>query len=308
MIPLALLGAAETRTFTDNQGRVIVAELLAYDGSVIKIRRDDGRVFSFEKSLLAKADQDFAEANRSALEAKALGLPATLDDRVVAGQNFVVKFPALPKMNGGQTAACEVHIPKNFQYPKRVALFVWFGGGPGSHRTSGANGLVDFDDFVVVALPYPNGKPPRIAVTDGDINKHWEFQRVMLEKVKELIPNIDPNVRIVGGSSSGAHNVGSGLDQRWTGFSDYFNAFILHEGGTSPDNRFAAAKNKMVYVLWGEKTPFRAWQEWFNLKIKDSGAKITIESLPEAGHGLNEAGRTRIRKWIESTVLPKLKA
>jgi hypothetical protein len=299
--------AGENRTFTDTQGREIVAELLSYDGALIKIRREDGRVFTFEKSRLSPADQDFVEANRLALEAKAAGLPPTLDARIIAGTNFILEFPELPKMHGDQTAACEVHIPKNFRYPRRAPLFVWFSGGAGSHRVAGADGLVNFDDFVVVALPYPGGKLPRIAVKDGDIEKHWAFQRVMLDKVIELIPNLDPGARIVGGTSSGAHNIGSGLDQRWKGFSDYFNAFILHEGGTSPGNQFKGAKNKLVYVLWGEQSTAREWQEWFNSQIKNSGAKLTIESLPQAGHGLTDEGRALIGKWVETVALPKLK-
>ena len=302
------LPATETRTFTDSQGREIVAELMSYDGATIKVRRTDGRVFSFEKSLLSQADRDFVDANRQAMQAKAAGLPEHLDTRIEAGKNIILEFPDLPKMNGGQTAACEVHIPKNFDYPRPVPLFVWFGGGPGSHRVSGANGLVNFDDFVVVALPYPNGKLPRVAVVDGDIGKHWDFERPMLEKVIELIPNIDRRIRIVGGTSSGAHNVGSGLDEKWKGFSDYFQAFVLHEGGFSPKNEFPGAKNKLVYVLWGEKSVAREWQEWFNPRIERAGAKLTIESIANAGHGLDGEGRALIRKWIETVAVPKLKS
>lgn len=300
------LSGAETHTFTDTQGREIVAEVLSYDGTLVKLRRNDGRVFTFEKSLLSPADQDYLTALQKSLAAKAAGLPATIDPRVQAGKNIILEFPELPKMHDGQTAACEIHIPKNFSYPKPVPLLVWFGGGSGSHRVDGAKGLVDFDEFVVVALPYPNGKFPRIAVNDGDIDRHWKFQRTMLEKVIALIPNLDRKIRIVGGTSSGAHNTGSGLDQRWSGFTDYFNAFVLHEGGSSPSNQFQGAKGKLVYVLWGEKSTAREWQEWFNPHIERSGAKLTIESLPEAGHGLTGEGRALIRKWIESVVIPKL--
>lgn len=302
------LYAADTRTFTDTQGREIVAELMTYEGTTVKIRRTDGRVFSFEKDLLSKADQEFVDAQRQALQAKAAGLPGHLDARVIAGQNFILEFPDLPKMNGGAPAACEVHIPKNFNYPRPVPLLVWFSGGTGSHRVAGANGVVNFDDFVVIALPYPNGKLPRIAVQEGDIDKHWEFQRPMLKKVIELIPNIDRRARIAAGTSSGAHNIGSGLDKRWKGFSDYFDAFVLHEGGTSPANELSGAKNKRVYVLWGEKSTAREWQEWFNSRIERCGSKLTIESQPTAGHGLNGEGKAMIRKWIETVALAKPKS
>ncbi len=295
---------AESRLFTDTQGRTIQAELLKVDGDMISIKREDGIEFHFKKSLLSPEDNVYIEAFAAA-QAEA-SLYKGLDTRIRPNNTFTLHFPELPPMADNREAQCEVHIPKNYTSDKPVPIFVWFNGGKGDYRVDGAKGLVDFDQFVVVALPYPNGKFPRIAVDEGDIDAHWKFQKPMLDKIRELIPNIDPNIRIAGGTSSGAHNVGSGLNQKWHGFYDYFNAFILHEGGYAPSTEYKGASRKLLLVIWGEKSTAREWQAWFNKKIDASRAKITFISLPNAGHGLTGEGKNKIREWIQQTAIPKL--
>ena len=50
---------AEPRTFTDQFGRSITAELISVEGDSIRIRRDDGQVFTLAASKLTDADQKF---------------------------------------------------------------------------------------------------------------------------------------------------------------------------------------------------------------------------------------------------------
>jgi hypothetical protein len=59
----ACFGAdAQMRTFTDTQGRTITAELVDSTVSTVRIRRDDGRTFEIEKSVLGPADLEFVAA------------------------------------------------------------------------------------------------------------------------------------------------------------------------------------------------------------------------------------------------------
>jgi len=53
---------AEPRTFTDQFGRTITAELIAVDGDQIRIRRDDGQVFTLAPSKLTQDDQKYIQA------------------------------------------------------------------------------------------------------------------------------------------------------------------------------------------------------------------------------------------------------
>jgi pimeloyl-ACP methyl ester carboxylesterase len=218
------------------------------------------------------------------------------------GSTLLLDFPELGEMHDKLPAACEVRIPKTYDPRKPVPLLVWFGGGKGSHQVGGARGLVDFDRFVVVALPYPRGVLPRIAAqNDGPVDAHWVFQRAMLNRVVERVPNIDPRLRLVAGTSSGGHHIAYGLDRGWAGFADYFTAFIVHEGGAQPlTHRFPGAKGKRVLVVYGEESDSLTWRTWFNWQVEKSGAEATIIGIPGAGHGLNEDGRRAIRTWTDA--------
>lgn len=63
LIPILFLCAislqAEPRTFTDQFGRTITAELVSVNGDLVTIRRDDGQVFNLSISKLTEADQQY---------------------------------------------------------------------------------------------------------------------------------------------------------------------------------------------------------------------------------------------------------
>lgn len=53
---------ADPRTFTDQFGRAITAELISVDGDQISIRRDDGQLFTLAASKLTEEDQNYIKA------------------------------------------------------------------------------------------------------------------------------------------------------------------------------------------------------------------------------------------------------
>lgn len=228
-----------------------------------------------------------------------LAAAASAQPRAVPGEVTTLEFPELPKMHGELTAACEVSVPKTYMPGKPVPLLVWFTGGKGSHRVAGAGGLVDFDKFLVVALPYPNGHDMRKVIKEGGMEAVREYHRTMMAKVSELVPDIDPRVRIAAGTSNGAHLIGAALDLEWAEFADYFTLFVLHEGGAAPGTKYAGAKGKRLLVIWGEKSEALRWQLLFNWRIGQPGALVSYHSVPDAGHGLNARGRGMIRSWID---------
>lgn len=288
--------AAETRLFTDSHGRQLQAELLNFDGTTARLRERNGRIHDLGKSAFSLPDQSYLESWRL----KKAGMQVALDERVKPGASFMLEFPDLPETADGKPAACEVHIPSNFNYPEPVPTLFWMSGGKGSRNVSSANGVVDFERFIVVALPFPKSVPSvKKAVEDRKVDDVWEFQKSMVASVKELVPNIDPDVILVGGSSNGAHAIGSGLDQKWDGFCDYFSGFILHEGGSSPGGRYAGARGKRILLVSGGKSPHTDYQRGLEKQFHDVRPKLTIEVVPGEGHELGEQGRARIKSWIE---------
>lgn len=62
LILLALQPArAQMRTFTDTEGRTVVAELIEADRESIRFRRDDGIVFDLARDRLSESDQQFID-------------------------------------------------------------------------------------------------------------------------------------------------------------------------------------------------------------------------------------------------------
>lgn len=226
---------------------------------------------------------------------------------LVAGEVLTLDFPELGNMADEEAARCEVRIPENYTESGTYPLFVWFGGGKGNYETRFANTMVDFDQFIVVALPYPDGRFPRLGVRDGGIEDFWAFQYPMLERIKSIIPNISEKVRIVCGTSSGGHLIGSALDLNWPGYTDYFTAYVLHEGGTSPNMTFEGVPpDAKVLIAYGGKSKAKKWQAYFIEKFRAAHETTTVIEIAEAGHGLSLEGRKAIHQWIVEEVLPDL--
>lgn len=285
-------------TFTDRKKEAII---LQYNEAEVQVRRvSDERIFTVDLETLPGKDQKFLKKTYSDAKAKSLQSNVAL----TPGQVVTLEFPELGNMSKGRPARCELSVPKNFDFSFPVPLLVWFSGGSGSYSVIGAKGIVDFETFLVLALPYPAGRLPRLAVNEGDgeINTFWEFQKPMLDRVVEMVPNISEEVRIAGGSSSGGHLVGSALDQKWRGFCDYFTGLVLHEGGHSPNMEFRGARSShRILVAYGEHSNVRDWQEYFIKRFDQARGQIDYIEVPNAGHGLNSDARRLIRKWIEET-------
>ena len=222
----------------------------------------------------------------------------------IPGETLTLNFPELGNMAKGLSAECQIRFPENYNEVDRFPLFVWFGGGGGSSSVGGAQGIVDFDKFIVVALPYPDGRLPRLGVRDGGIEDFEAFHSTMLKRIRATVPNISETARIAGGSSSGGHLLGSALDLDWPEFTGYFTAFVLHEGGYAPYMTYRGIREGSdVLVTYGENSKSRTWQEGFIKKFRIAYPPTTFVEIPEAGHGLNADGKQAIHQWIEDTFL-----
>ncbi len=288
---LPSIGVAEMRTFTDAAGRKLEAEVVAINGDAVELRTASGETSSIDQAVFSSTDRAYFARWEP---------PKAPDERVVPGAKFRLEFADLPGTANGQSAGCEISIPSNYRVDAPVPLLVWISGGKGSDRIGGAGELVDSSRFVVVALPFPKSVPSvRDAVGKGNVDDVWDYQRPMLQKVRELIPNLDPDIQIVGGTSNGAHAIGSGIDQDWEGFADEFTGFILHEGGSSPDGDYRDARGKTMLVIYGENSTALDWQKGFIDRIERSRPRLDVVAIPGEGHGMGGDSRKRIREWID---------
>lgn len=308
-----LTPCGHARAFKDKSGRVIEAEIVAKQGEQVKIRRADGREFTLAVNLLSPEDQQFVQswqtpgAPAGGVAAKVA--PAT-DARLKPGATVTLAFPDLPKDHNGETAACNVRIPESFDPAKPVPLLVWIGGGKGSNQPGGGFPLVDKSQYVIAGLPYPDTAPsPNKAMGEGKMELILDYQQTMLAELIKLLPNLDPQVKVVAGFSNGAHTIGSAVASGRKEYTEFFNAFVVIEGGAQTNSAKKKLRDKYGYFAWGNtgngsKEYMRAMMQ----AAKDARLEITEHEMEGIAHEFPESEKALVKAWIEKTVIPGLRA
>lgn len=324
----SLASLVNARTFTDDKGRKIEAELLSVDGSEVTLNKG-GRKFTLPVTRFSQADQKFIRewASSKATTTFNLGYlssnpkpvappavttppkpgvspPADLP-KPKPGATLTLKFPELEKDFNGKPAAVSVRIPKSYDPSKPVPLFIFLGGGKGSSSPGGALSLTR-DDFVCAGLPYPNsGRSPWQANMVGRPDIVWAYWKPMLARLHAAIPNLDPRVRIIGGFSNGAHAIDALLANRE--FGSAFSAFVLIEGGGSPGGNYQGVKGKHIYYAWGDKSPIARSAGVVLSRARQGGMRMRSHAMKDTGHQFPKTEKTAVQSWLYETVIPDLK-
>lgn len=321
---LALTAPLNARTFTYINGRKAEAELVSLVGNQVTIRVA-GRPFVLPITMFSPEDQKFIResgggASPSAPAAAAkLPAPGALppmpgakpavagasDERVKPGATFSLEFPKLTADRRGEPAKMQVRIPTGYDPAKKYPLIVWMGGADGGNTIGTGPALVDDTLFVCAGLPYPKGaNNAGQSNMVGDFKKIWAYHKPMLEELHRVVPNLDKRLRIVSGFSNGAHCIDGLLDEA-RDYTDWFNCFILVEGGGFA-GRWPHKDNQFACVLWGEKSPSKQSNCGENGVRLAKRAKMTLlsEEMKGVGHAFPQEYQPKVREWIEKTVLP----
>ena len=223
--------------------------------------------------------------------------------RIIPGKTLKLEVPDMGEVPPLKRIL-EVRVPEHYREDQPVPLLVWFSPGGGSASVRSVPPIVDFSRFLVVAIPYPGNTLPRLAIKKGkaEIDRFWAYEKPMLAYVRDLFPNISDQIRIAGGFSSGAHLVGSGLDRDWPGFTDFFTAYIIHEGGYAPEMTYRGMqKAHQVLVTYGLKND--SYGRVVVREMKRAGKTPTVKKLPHTGHSMSQEAIEVIREWISTVVL-----
>ncbi|MEM9646642.1 MAG: redoxin family protein, partial [Planctomycetota bacterium] len=138
------------------------------------------------------------------------------------GKVHYIDFPSLGKTWKGVPARAGLYLPKNYDSKKKFPLLVAFGGGAGTDNPGRAVKLSGGNDFICLGVPYRH--------EDGDLSggwqTDWDYYVTILDKVEDLVPNIDHQRRACTGFSSGGaailHQIGHSKGR----FQNYFHAFV----------------------------------------------------------------------------------
>ncbi|HEY8932555.1 MAG TPA: hypothetical protein VIM44_04495 [Rariglobus sp.] len=116
---------AEPRTFTDQFGRTITAELISVDGDQVRIRRDDGQIFTLAASKLTEDDQKFIQ-NWAATQSKtAASAPASADksdEKFIPDPKKIVVTLSRGKFDSRTIAKYENYSHKHEQWGYSIQL------------------------------------------------------------------------------------------------------------------------------------------------------------------------------------------
>jgi hypothetical protein len=193
-----------------------------------------------------------------------------------------------------------VFLPRNYDPQREHPLLIFLNGWDGGNASNPtiARALSEEQDFICVTMPLfkerldpsisPNTRA--ILVQDADCRFAWAYYRTMLGKLDELVPNVDPVHRVLGGSSNGAHAVAGLINESDGEVARLFSAYFLVDGGGGL-RRFDLLKDKPLLMVCG------VWRPKPEAALA-AGVKLTIYRMQEAKHAFLETEYPAVREWL----------
>ena len=238
---------------------------------------------------------------------------------LVPGSTFTVTFPGMPPtfyavfQKKEVPAQMTLFLPRDYDPARKFPLLIFLGGwdgGPGGNPGV-ARSLCQGKGFICVNMPLfkaadfkvkePNVPGPGFIMQAEDGKRMWPFFQTMLDKVEELVPNIDPAHRVLGGFSNGAHATAALLDESEGEVARRFSAFLLVEGGGKLQ-RYDRLKNKpLLMVSSNAKSKPRA-QEICDA-ARAAGAKATLLVEDVGKHDFPASAYPAVERWLRGAAM-----
>jgi len=276
-------------------GKTFMGRILRLEKRHVVLLNASGEV---EDVLLKELDNDSGSAVER-WKFQSNGKRSEADPRLKPGNKFNLLFPELGASRSSDPAKIQIRIPENYQPDKPAPLALYFGGGEGTDNCDALKTLVDSSEWVLVAFPFPKDvTTPLHAYDEGKGGDLIKFQEPMLDRLQALLPNTDPQRRVVVGTSNGAHMIAIGACDGWKEFSDYFSAFVMHEGGGSESKDFSPLRKKAVFVLMGRQSTSLGFSERVVSNVKKARIKPDVFVAESEGHGMGDDSRAAIKEWI----------
>jgi hypothetical protein len=174
---------------------------------------------------------------------------------------------------------------------------------PGAPGDPGAPGAPGFQTTQPNAPGFQT-TPPNVPATPGsdfimrgpDARYMWPFFKAMLAKLEEVVPNLDPGRRVLGGFSNGAHAAAGLLDESDGEVARRFSAFLFVEGGGRLQHYDLLKGKPFLMVSSNAKSRPRA-QEICDA-AKAAGAKATLIVEDVGKHDFPVAAYPAVREWL----------
>jgi len=229
------------------------------------------------------------------------------------GKVYSFTYPWMPQTFYAQQAKNEkpammtVYLPTNYDPQRKFPVLIFLNGGDGGDGSDPAlaRALAGGKDFICVALPLFKVDTKDYVIRDEDCTLMWQQHKQMLARLTELVPNIDPDHRILGGFSNGAHSVGGLIDCSNGEAAKWFSAFIVVEGA-GRTQRYDLIKGKPLLICYGYQpgrdSP-RARVKEFSAVAIAAGVNVTVHEIPNSGHAFPPASYPFLLQWLRDIAL-----
>ena len=245
--------------------------------------------------------------------------PAEPVAKLIPGSTFAIQFPDLPPtfhaafQQTNVPAQMTVFLPTNFDPARKFPLLIFLNGGDGGvgGNPGVARSLCEGRDFVCVSVPL--FKAPDFQLTEPyipragfimdaeDGRQMWPCFKTMLAKLEEVVPNIDPAHRILGGFSNGAHATAGLIDESDGEITRRFSAFLFVEGGGRLQHYELLKGKPFLMVSSNAKSRPRAQQ--ICDAAKAAGAKATLVVEDVGKHDFPVSAYPAVRQWLREPAM-----
>jgi predicted peptidase len=234
------------------------------------------------------------------------------NSEIKRGSTFTIEFPDMPptfySMHAGKDVKAQmtVFLPSNYNREQKFPLLIFLSGGDGGPGSNPgvARSLCEGKDFVCVGMPLFKASDSEDAKPDfsgagfimqaRDGRYMWPFFKTMMEKLEQVVPNIDAAHRVLGGFSNGAHATAALIDESDGEVSRRFSAFLLVEGGGKLQHYDLLQGKPFLMVSSNAKSRPRAQQ--ICEAAKSAGAKAALRRV--CGHS-PRCVSTRRQGWAK---------
>jgi predicted peptidase len=233
--------------------------------------------------------------------------------KLAPGSTVTVQFPEMPPtfcavhQKKDMKAQMTIFLPMNYEPGKRFPLLIFLNGGDGGtgSELGVARSLCQGKDLVCVSMPlFKKGDPsaPGAYVMNSEDGRYmWPFFKTMLAKLDEVVPNLDPAHRVLGGFSNGAHATAALLDASDGEIARRFCAFLFVEGGGRLQHYDLLKGKPFLMVSSNAKSQPRAQQICDAAKAAGAKAAIIVEDVGK--HDFPVSAYPAVRQWLRGPAL-----
>jgi predicted peptidase len=226
----------------------------------------------------------------------------------VPGSTLTVQFPEMPPTfyalheKKNTKAQMTIFLPTNYDPGKKLPLLIFLNGGDGGAGgdLGVARSLCQGKDFVCVSMPLFKASDPHRPggyIMNAEDGRYMRpFFKTMLAKLDELVPNIDPVHRVLGGFSNGAHASAGLLHESDSEIARRFCAFLFVEGGGRLQHYDLLKGKPFLMVSSNAKSQPRAQQICEAAKAAGAKAPLVVEDVGK--HDFPRSAYPAVRQWL----------